>query len=327
MQPDNGSDPVTVIRRAVPPGAAQRWVRKRDLRAALRLLSCFLVVHLLPRTQWERVSAWPLLRQWKRRHRRALPDFTRSVTDILGPALAPRAGEILHATLAARHRAFVSLAAGLTRRWRPDIVLHGADGLHGALARGHGAIIWCQPFLSQTLMGKRALHEAGFAAHQLSISGHGISDTRFSRAVLNPLVLRQENACLAGRIYFDHDSITQAIRRVIGVLRGNGIVLITQNDVAGSVFLDVRLGPASHILLASTPINLALRTGAALFCMRTIETEPLRRYEATILPEVIVPYDSAASRHDMAASAARQARDQLLEGLRNHPGQCQILLQ
>ena len=326
MQADNGSDPVAVIRRAAVSKPAERWIRKRDLRAALRLLSCFLAVHLLPRTQWERVSAWPLLRQWKRRHRRSLPGFTQSVANILGPSVASQASELLHATLAARHRGFVALAAGLSRRWRPELVLRGADGLHAALARGHGAIIWCQPFVAQTLMGKRALHEAGFAAHQLSISGHGISNTRFSRAFLNPLVLRQEDACLAGRIYLDHDSITPAVRRMIGILRDNGIMLITQNDVAGSVFLDTPLGPAGHVLLASTPINLALRTGAALFCMRTIEAEPLRRYEATILPEIPLPQSDDTARDETMAGGARHARDQLLEGINRYPEQSQILL-
>ena len=97
------------------------------------------------------------------------------------------AQKLFRALLAANHRRRLLLAAHLVRtRWSPTIRLEGLEGLQAALQRGRGAIIWCDQFTAQTIIGKRALHEAGIEAHQVSVGFHGISDTTFGLRFLNP---------------------------------------------------------------------------------------------------------------------------------------------
>ena len=87
------------------------------------------------------------------------------------------------------------------------------------MRRGRGAIVWCDQFTAQTIIGKRALHEAGIEAHQVSVNSHGISESIFGLRFLNPPLVKVENRFLKSRIVFDRDDAYQVTIRMQKILK------------------------------------------------------------------------------------------------------------
>jgi hypothetical protein len=241
-----------------------------------------------------------------------------------------RARQLFAALHAARHRQRLQLAAHLAApRWSPAIRLEGIDGLHAALRRGHGAIVWCDQFTAQTIIGKRALHEAGIEAHQVSVSAHGVSETAFGLRVLNPPMIRVENRFLRSRVVFDREDAYQVTIRIQKILKANGVVLMTNTIHAGTTFAEVAFGEGwTHF--ASAPANFAARGRTALFAMSTFETVPCREYRAVLSPE-LAPLGPAAPAETLAGDGAKNLtlqaryillrRDLLLDAVKQFPEQ------
>ncbi|TGT21704.1 hypothetical protein EN815_34795, partial [Mesorhizobium sp. M4B.F.Ca.ET.172.01.1.1] len=122
-----------------------------------------------------------------------------AVKAVLGDAVDTKS--MFERQLAALHSRRLLVAAHLVAgwRWTPAIRLEGLEGLREALRKGRGAIIWCDQFTAQTIMGKRALHEAGLDAHQVSAQYHGFSPSQFGFRVINPPLVKVENRFLKSR--------------------------------------------------------------------------------------------------------------------------------
>jgi hypothetical protein len=223
----------------------------------------------------------------------------------------------------ARHRRLVQLCGELLGSARPSIDLIGADGLRRALERGRGAIVWCSQLTAQNLVGKRALHEAGYECHHVSVAEHGFSNSVAARRLLNPLTVRAENRYLKERVVFDRGDTLGVTRRIAGILKRNGVVLMTNNVYSGSSFAETPFGVRGHQQWATTPVNFALRAGAALFVMSTHEVEPFERYESVVWPELEVPApkDGASGSAWSIAQALIRAGDCLLADVRRSPEQ------
>ncbi|TJX31273.1 MAG: hypothetical protein E5W21_30945, partial [Mesorhizobium sp.] len=183
------------------------------------------------------------------------------------------------------------------------------------LQRGRGAIIWCDQFTAQTVIGKRALHEAGIEAHQVSVNFHGVSDTVFGLRFLNRPLIAVENRFLKGRVIFERGDAYQVTVRMQRMLRENGVVLMTNTTHSGTTFTEVDMGQSGWTQLASTPANFAARGGTALFAMSTFETVPFREYRAVISPELVPAEEpiSAATGEMAAKNLELQARYILLK--------------
>ena len=298
-----------------------------DIRSAAFHLFYLAVALAIPQSRWEGVCRVLSGRNFQERLIKDFPGFATNLAAVTGARDREKMRVPFREFLSANHRALMLLCADLTKnRWRPRIELKGGDGLARALDRGRGAIVWCNPFTTQTTFGKRALHEAGFRCHQVSVPEHGSSGSAFSMRFLRPLLVRVENRCLAGRIVFDREDTFRMTKAIIAVLRDNGVVLMTNNYYAGSTFAEVPLGVFGYHQFATTPVNLAARHGAALFAMSTFETEPLARYEAVLSPEIAVSPVGAAgnptARNPQAiAGALLQVADLLFADLRRHPEQ------
>lgn len=303
-----------------------RPIQGKNVREMLALVAGLVVTLALPVRLW---LAWCRLlgtRRLGRQMRRDFPRFLRGYTAVLGPSVAPGAPAVLRAMSAMRERRSLTLCAELTRlRWRPELELSGAEGLQAALARGKGAILWVNQLASAGLMGKRTLHQFGFAAHQVSVSEHGFTPSMVSARVLNPLMVRAENRYLAERVVFEREDTFKVTRRILGILARNGIVLMTNNVYSGSSFIETPLGAAGYLQTASTPLNFAIRGGAALFTLSTFEVEPLRRYATVISPEISFAAPASARTvprfEDRAAHALLQVRDHVLRDLSRAPEQ------
>ncbi|CDX13432.1 conserved hypothetical protein [Mesorhizobium sp. ORS 3324] len=327
--PERGETVRFFSRKLVRPGKLRR-VSNKDLRESL--LSCFYlgVAAALPVASWAPICDWVSTLRHRRHFRKDFAHYDVAVRAVLGDDVDTRG--LFRGHLAAMHRRRFVPAAHLVsgRRWSPAIRLEGIDGLRQALQRGRGAIVWCDQFTAQTVMGKRALFEAGVEAHQVSVNFHGFSESRFGLRVINPPLVKVENRFLKSRIVFERADAYQVTARIQKTLKENGVVLMTNTIHAGSTFAELAMGERGWTHLASAPANFAVRAGAALFAMATLETEPFREYLAIVSPELrpnaALP-TSLPARDVAAKDLVRHAgyillkRDHLLQAVKLHPEQ------
>ncbi len=316
-------------RKLVCPARLRRF-SNRDLRESL-LFSFYLgVATLLPVSWWSPICDKVSRLRLKRHMRKDFARYAATTRAVLGGGADPET--LFMGLLAANHRRRLTLAAHLcrTRCWSPRIRLEGAQGLQAALLRGRGAILWCDQFTAQTIIGKRALREAGIDVHQVSINFHGISNTIFGQHFLNPPLVEVENRFLKSRIVFDRNDAYRATANVQKILKDNAIVLMTNTIQAGSTFAEAAMGESGWTHMASAPANFAARAGTPLFAMSTFETIPFREYRAVISPELTPAARPASSTETQATAAKNMAlqaefillkRDCLLEALKVHPEQ------
>jgi hypothetical protein len=320
-------------RRIVRPKRLRRF-SNRDPRESLLFVFYLGVAALLPAGRWAPICDWVSGLRLKRHMRKDFSRYAAAMHAVLGQGID--AQKLFRALLALRHRRRLQIAAHLVgNQWSPTIRLEGQEGLQAALRRGHGAIIWCDQFASQTIIGKRALHEAGVEAHQVSVSSHGPSDTTFGQRFLNRPMVAVENRFLKSRIVFDRDDAYQVTVRIQKILRDNGIVLMTNNIHAGSTFTEVAMGESGWLHSASAPSNFAARGKAALFAMSTFETAPFREYRAIISPELVPALTKptaptgagmkeprgGAKNMDLQAHYILLNRDRMLEAVKLYPEQ------
>ncbi|BCM20562.1 hypothetical protein [Mesorhizobium sp. J8] len=314
-------------RKVIRPGKLRRFTN-RDLRESL--LSCFYlgVAAMLPVSSWGPICGWASRLRRKRHFRKEFARYDAAVRAVLGDSVDTRA--MFEAQLAAIHRRRLTLSAHLVAgwRWSPAIRLEGLEALQQALRNGHGAIIWCDQFTAQTIMGKRALHEAGVDTHQVSAQYHGFSPSQFGFRVINPPLIKVENRFLKSRIVFERTDAYQVTTRMQKLLKANGVVLMTNTIYAGSAFAEAAMGERGWTHLASAPANFAARAGAALFHMATIETIPFRQYRAIVRelsasPEAPVSPAKDATGKNLVVQAGfiLSKRDQMLETLKLCPEQ------
>jgi len=309
--------------------ARPRRFSNRDLREYLLFGFYLGVAAVLPVKWWAAICDKVSRVRLKRHMRKDFARYAAAVRAVLGGGVDAQA--LFLGLLAAGHRRRLTLAAHLCgARWSPVVRLEGAQSLRAALQRGRGAIIWCDQFTAQTIIGKRALHEAGIDAHQVSINFHGTINTTFGLRFLNPPLVRVENRFLKSRIVFARNDTHQVTARTQKILKNNGIVLMTNTIQAGSTFAEAAMGESGWTHLASAPANFAARAGTALFAMSTFETIPFHEYRAVISPE-LAPVKRQTSSAETPATAAKNMallaeyillkRDRLLEALKLYPEQ------
>ncbi|WFP79193.1 hypothetical protein [Mesorhizobium sp. WSM4906] len=315
-------------RKLVRPGKLRRF-SNRDLCESLLSLFYLGVAALLPVAWWAPICDWVSTLRRKRHFRKEFARYDVAIKAVLGDGVDTQS--LFRGHLAAAHRRRLMLAAHLVpRRWSPSIRLEGLDGLRLALQRGRGAIVWCDQFIAQTIIGKRALFEAGIEAHQVSVTFHGFSESKFGLHVINRPLVEVENRFLKSRIVFERADAYQVTARIQKALKENGVVLMTNTIYAGSTFTELAMGEHGWTHLASAPANFAARAGAALFAMSTLETVPFREYRAIVSPELkphAIQPASLPARDVTAKNLVLQAgyillkRDRLLEAVKLYPDQ------
>jgi hypothetical protein len=326
--PERAEDVRFFSRKPVHPGRLRRF-SSRDLRESLVSAFYLAVAAALPVRWWAPICGRVSRFRLNRHMLKEFPGYAATTRAVLGDGIDAR--KLFEGLLAARHRRRLQLAAHLVApRWSPTIRLEGLDGLQSALRRGHGAIIWCDQFTAQTVIGKRAMHEAGVEVHQVSVNTHGVSETAFGLRFLNPPLVNVENRFLKSRIVFDRDDAYQVTIRMQKILKENGVVMMTNTIHAGSTFTEAALGESGWTHLASAPANFAARGKTALFAMSTFEVAPFGEYRAVLSPELApaastTPATGPAG--DGTKNMALQARyillkrDCLLEALKLYPEQ------
>ncbi|TGQ55688.1 hypothetical protein EN836_07010 [Mesorhizobium sp. M1C.F.Ca.ET.193.01.1.1] len=326
--PERGESVRFFSRKLVRPGKLRR-VSNKDLRETLLSLFYLGVATVLPVAWWAPMCNWASSLRRKRHFRKEFSRYDVAIKAVLGDDADTQS--LFRGHLAGAHRRRLMLAAHLApRRWAPAIRLEGADGLREALRRGRGAIVWCDQFIAQTIMGKRALFEAGIEAHQVSVNFHGFSESKFGLLVINRPLVAVENRFLKSRIVFERADAYQVTARIQKTLKENGVVLMTNTIHAGFTFTETAMGERGWTHLASAPANFAARAGAALFAMSTLETMPFREYRAIVSPELkpnaaqpasLPAKDVAAKNLVLQAGYILLKRDRLLEAVKLYPEQ------
>ncbi|RUX92690.1 MULTISPECIES: hypothetical protein [unclassified Mesorhizobium] len=325
--PERAEDVRFFSRKLDRPGRLRRF-SNRDLRESLLCVFYLMVAAALPVRWWAPICSRMSRFRLKRHMRKEFPAYAAATRAVLGDGID--ACKLFEGLLVARHRRRLQLAAHLvTGRWSPTIRLEGLEGLQSALRQGHGAILWCDQFTAQTIIGKRALYEAGIEAHQVSVHTH-ISETAFGLRFLNPPLINVENRFLKSRVTFDRDDAYQVTIRIQKILKQNGVVTMTNTIHAGTTFTEAAMGESGWTHLASAPANFAARGGTALFAMSTFEVVPFIEYRAVLSP-ALTPEASVTQATDMARDGTKNMavqahyillkRDRLLEALKLYPEQ------
>jgi hypothetical protein len=326
--PERAEDVRFFSRKLDRPGRLRRF-SNRDLRESLLCVFYLMVAVALPVSWWDPICGRVSRFRLKRHMRKEFPAYAAATRAVLGDGIDAR--KLFEGLLAARHRRRLQLAAHLvTGRWSPTIRLEGLEGLQSALRQGHGAILWCDQFTAQTIIGKRALYEAGIEAHQVSVHTHGISETAFGLRFLNPPLINVENRFLKSRVTFDRDNAYQVTIRIQKILKQNGVVMMTNTIHAGTTFTEAAMGESGWTHLASAPANFAARGRTGLFAMSTFEVVPFIEYRAVLSP-ALTPEASVTQATDMARDGTKNMavqahyillkRDRLLEALKLYPEQ------
>lgn len=186
----------------------------------------------------------------------------------------------------ANHETLNLLKLGSPFGAKPRAVLVGREHLDRALAKGGGAILWVAPTTYGPMMTKVALAQAGIPLWHLSRPSHGFSNTSFGRAFLNPIRVRAEGRCLAGRIVIRDGDVRAALAELTERLQQNCPVSITLG-VEGRTLLKTPF-LSGTMTAPARPVQLARQNGAPLLPVVTLE-RPDGSFITAIGPPLIAP--------------------------------------
>jgi hypothetical protein len=128
-------------------------------------------------------------------------------------------------------------------------------------------VIWTYPSTYGGLVGKKALHAAGFKLAMISSDVHPYSGTRFGKRFLNPVRTAVENHYLSERIVMFPKQEVLAMRRATELLRANTLVEITASGAADNPATFPLFGGELRLALGGP--MLSIMSGAALFASFT----------------------------------------------------------
>lgn len=319
------SRPVRFYTRTAKLRISPRLIRRADIQH-LALLGLYrLTTILLPPRHWATVAnAMHRLRHGLRKRR--LRQLRQRYSAVFGHDIEPatiRSWYRDRENWRERRRLYL-VAERWSGRWRPDISLDGIDDVAAALAEGKGVILWFDDFADNDVIAKKGFYEAGYRIHYLSSVLHGGSITAFGRRYLNPIQTAVESRYLQERLLLNNTDFgigneIACTRRMVDILRENGIVGIVNTLTSGSRLMEVPFGASARLLMPTGPVNLALQRGAALFPVATIETEPLASYSVIIGPRLVL--HPSKGKDAALADAAMQYAERLLPLVKAHPVQ------
>ena len=292
-------DPVSQRDAGLKPKKLRPW-RGADMRETALLGFFRLVVATMPMPKWTDMAEIAT-RLGKGRRSSRFKRFAQRVSAVLADVDDEAVFRLWRSYGATVNRRRISiLATRYCPDWSPRIALTGREHLDRAIAAGQGTILWLDNFIHHPVIGKRAFSDLDYQAWQMSSVDHGFSSSRLGRSFLNPIQLAAELPLVRGRIEFDAGSALTATREVTRCLARNEIVRITNNAYIGRQRCLVPFGKSAMLPLATTPLNIAKRTGAAILPVLVVEHEPFADYLVAVAP----PLSVGTARHDDFEEAA-----------------------
>lgn len=254
-----------------------------------RLATQGLLAWTLPGPAW-----WRLSRLLGRLDVATHPKRTRRETAQIAALLAGSHGASEFERLAVANCAhryeerFHYLRAWRPGGWNPEIEIVGVEHVRAALEKRHGIIFWGGNFAFNNLVAKIAMHRLGLEVTGFSVPLHGISNTRFGIRYLNRIYRDVENRYLAERLMPKPEQFPAALEHMRDRLKENGAVYFAVGG-RGRRTVAARFLEGS-IVIATGPMAMAQRTGAALLPLYTFRAGP-GKFQVTIGPPIEVAKD------------------------------------
>ncbi|MCY6383472.1 hypothetical protein [Hoeflea prorocentri] len=305
---------------------ARRRFSESDIREIL-LLCGSAASTLFPVSTWTSFNRFTSSIRYRHHRKKNFARFAKSMRSVFSINDEEEVELLFRSHLRMTHRRRHMLMVDiLAQRRNPKIDFSGADLLRDALKAGKGAIVWAFQFEYQALAGKRALREQGFEPLQVSVDSHGFSDTAFGNATINRLLRSAENKYLKQRVVFDRSHGASVMGKIISLLEQGELIILTNNVYAGNMFVEMPFGEAGYVSMPTSPLSIATRRNTPIFSMSILETEPLRRMEATVEPlngnRHAIPEDGTDKRdYARMARLALDARDHLFRQCQRAPDQ------
>lgn len=292
-------------------------ISTKDLYEVPRLAVQAALAWALPEPAW-----WPLSRLFGTVNAATHPARTRADVErieatLKGTPFAGRERYIAAEAWANRYEErFHYLRAWRPGGWNPVIEVTGVEHVAAARAKGRGIVFWSGTFAFNSLVNKMAWHRLGLAVSHFSRPAHGFSSTRFGIHYLNAVRRGIEDRYLRERLMTAENETRAALALIRERLDGNGVVSFMIGDRGrhreSAKFLGAR------ITLATGPLAMAEKTGAALLPVCTLRTAP-GQFEVVISAPILAPQGTSG---DVDYAAAVQAyADVLAPYVLRDPGQ------
>lgn len=156
-------------------------------------------------------------------------------------------------------------------KWHPVIQLDGLEFVRGALATGHGALLYVYPTIFYNLVGKKGLAAVGLKVVHLGRISHGLSRSPFGMRYINPLLIRAENRYIDHRLMLADGAAVRSLRPLFKVLASNGVVTITAVADGRSYMVPF---PGGYLRLARGAASISLTSHAPLIPVMVIRESP-----------------------------------------------------
>lgn len=208
---------------------------------------------------------------------------------------------------------------GLRRHgYRPSIEVEGLEHLHGALARGRGALVWCLRVGSATVI-KQGFEGCGLPLVHLSRAEHGsATTTRVGIGLVAPLYRRVEDRALLERVQIPLDGSLAYLRTIAERLAANRCVSIF-GEHAGRQSVEVEVLGIRRRFALGAP-SLAWRGGAGLLTAHAQREGPFRH---RLVIDEEIPVDRALPRKRFAEDAVHQFAARLERCIERRPADWQ----
>jgi len=296
----------------------QKRITFRDVQELLLLGFYLCVAAGVPVTYWDRICRFVAHLRMRKHRRKFFATLQRDLAAV-APAADAKGFFAEYRTMLHRRRLYYMAQLG-GWHWKPRIVVEGAEELRLAASRGEGVVVWCEHTAAQTLIGKRALHQAGIEAHQVHAREHGLSTTAFGKRVINRILMGIENRFLKGRIAFDASESVHVTRHVLDALQAGAVVAIVANSYHARRFVQVPIGARGYAHLATAPANLVARGKTRLVTMSTVETVPFTEFSVVIRSHALP--EAKGARDEAVAEVVSAFRDSFETTVLRFPAQC-----
>lgn len=291
-------------------------ITAKDIYEVPRLGVQALLAFVLPERAW-----WPLTRTFGKVNAAMHPSRTDEDAALLsrglaGSPFAARARECAVELWSDRYEErFHCLRTLLPGGWNPTIDITGAAHVEAAHAEGKGVLFWSSVFAFSSLVDKMAWHRMGLDVSHFTRPAHGFSSTRFGIRYINWVRRAAEDKYLFERLMTPEDKTPRTLAIIHERLSAGGVVSFMIGNAGRYTETVPFMG--SELTLATGPLAVARKAGAAVLPVCTLRTGP-GRFETAILPAVNTePSDSP----DYFATAVRRYADAITPFVARDPGQ------
>ena len=214
-----------------------------------------------------------------------------------------------------------ALAALMTRYpdWTPEIRMTGDIPGPRTDPDTRPIVFWADNTVFAPLIGRMAIHRAGFITTQFSDHVHGDSHTWLGKLTLQRMVFALENRYTAARIISGPATHTSAMRQLAQAARKGTPFFMNNNAFIGRRFACTRLNDQMSFIQSTAPMAMARHYDAQIVPVTVLETRPFEEFSAHFHPPLKA--DRSLARDDDIKQMAMLSTQRQLAEIRRSPEQ------